>query len=254
MREFFQPFLREFSSLVFPARCLKCGAYIKSRGDASLSGCFCSPCTGFKLPRFQSPYCPCCGQGFESGDVHLCEACLKKRPVIHSVRAAFRYEGIIREAVGLFKYRSRLSLAKPFETRLFQAFAEFFDQEPVDLILPIPLHPAKARKRGFNQSFLLVRNFESIYQRRYGQPPPWQVDISGLSRVKMTPSQTGLDHRQREKNLRDAFQWQGGTGIKGKEVLLVDDVYTTGATCLAAAATLMKAGADRVSALVLARA
>ncbi|MCG8615181.1 MAG: ComF family protein [Desulfobacterales bacterium] len=254
MRRILKDLGRELNALVFPDKCLKCGVYIPNADDGHLSRSFCTACTGPALPVYQPPFCTCCGVSFDTGETHLCESCLKDRPDIGMVRAAFTYQGLIREAVGLFKYNARLSLAKPFEAYLFEALVAYFSDLPIDRILPIPLHPAKARKRGFNQSFLLVRGFPVIYRKRYGQPPPWQVDIKSLVRVKETPTQTGLDTQERERNLRDAFQWRGGREIEGKSLLLIDDVFTTGATCRAAAKTLLDAGAERVDALVLARA
>ena len=258
MRRILKVLSREMESLVFPQKCLKCGTYMVSGPDKEDSGplsrCFCAACTGPSLPVYQSPFCTCCGQIFEAGDIHLCDSCLKDPPDIGMVRAAFKYQGLLREAVGLFKYRGRLSLAKPFEASLFEAFTDYFSDLPVDVIVPIPLHPAKARKRGFNQSFLMVRGFVSRYRRRYGQAPLWQVDARSLVRVKETPSQTGLDIDERVNNLKGAFQWRGHRDIQGKHILLADDVFTTGATCHAASQALLDAGAERVDALVLARA
>lgn len=122
------------------------------------------------------------------------------------------------------------------------------------MILPIPLHRKKAALRGFNQSYLLIRNFSRLYQKQYGGPPSWTMDALSLVRIRHTPTQTGLNEAQREKNLAQAFVWQGRQGLKGKNVLLVDDVYTTGSTCRAAAAALKSAGAATVYALVLSRA
>ena len=254
MRRILSHLGRELAALIFPDKCLKCGTYITNAEAGHLSTSFCTFCTGPALPVYQPPFCTCCGVPFDTGDTHLCESCLKAPPDIGTARAAFTYQGLIREAVGLFKYNSRLSLAKPFEACLYEAFTDYFSDVPIDLILPIPLHPAKARKRGFNQSFLLVRNFRAIYRKRYGQPPPWQVDIQSLVRIKETPTQTGLDIAERERNLKNAFAGGEGRDIEGKSLLLIDDVFTTGATCRAAAKTLLDAGAARVDALVLARA
>ncbi len=247
---------RGLTALVFPDKCLKCGIYIQRDPKIPLSSCYCQDCLGKSLPMFKSPFCSCCGHVFSSraGGDHLCEACIKKMPVLTRVRAAFEYTDRIREAVALFKYQSRLSLAKPLERHLFEAFETWFSQESIDIILPIPLHKKKARQRGFNQSFLLVRNFPSLYRKKYGVVPPWTMDIRSLARARYTPSQTGLDIRQRQKNLKQAFAWRSHQDLKGKNVLLVDDVYTTGSTCHAAGRTLKAAGAQGVFALVLARA
>ncbi|EIM64202.1 ComF family protein [Desulfobacter postgatei] len=241
-------------ALVFPDKCLGCGKYIKKNADNPLSKCFCHRCLGEVLPVFDHPFCPACGHCFESGPDHLCEACLKTPMVMESVRAAFIYKELIQKALGLFKYQSKLSLARPFERHLFQAFATHFDMNGFHLIVPIPLHVSKAKKRGFNQSYLLVRNFPRLYRDAYGRPAPWCIDIRCLARVRATVSQTGLDHKARKNNLTQAFACPKPDYIQGKNILLVDDVFTTGATCNAAAQTLMNAGAAGVSALVLARA
>ncbi|WP_035240185.1 ComF family protein [Desulfobacter vibrioformis] len=243
-----------FCALVFPDKCLGCGKYIKKNTDNPLSVCFCHGCLGQTLPVFDHPFCPACGRGFESGPDHLCEACLKTPMVMERVRAAFIYKDLIQKALGLFKYQSKLSLARPLERHLFQAFATHFDMNRFHLVLPIPLHISKARKRGFNQSYLLVRNFSRLYKDACGRPAPWRIDIRCLARVRATVSQTGLDHTARKKNLARAFACPEPGLIKGKNILLVDDVFTTGSTCNAAAQTLVDAGAASVSVLVLARA
>jgi len=240
-----------------------------------LSACFCDDCFPFDPLGFKSPFCHTCGRifdriepdsgdpidpvsglvsGRENGGNHLCGTCRVTPPLIHKVRAAFQYQGIIKEAIPIFKYQSKLSLARVFETYLFDAFERFFESAAIDLILPIPLHFKKMKLRGFNQSFLLIRNFKKKYRSSHGTNPCWQIDTGTLSRVKSTRSQTGFDIRQRQDNLKGAFAIKGKTTLSGKNILLVDDVYTTGATCKEAARLLLKSGAGRVDVLVLARA
>ena len=247
---------RRFLDVIFPDKCLKCGVYITRDRDIPLSSCYCPTCLENPLPLFEPPFCPVCGHPFDSkaSDNHLCESCLKKKPAVDRVRAAFEYQGVIRDSIGQFKYQARLSLSHPFECHLFEAFETYFAHDQIDMMLPIPLHPSKARKRKFNQSYILVRHFPRLYQAKYGGPAPWPVDIKSLARVRATPTQTGLDTKAREKNLKQAFACAAPSLVKDKHILLIDDVFTTGATCNAAARILKKAGASSVSALVLARA
>lgn len=242
-------------ALVFPHKCLKCRQYkdVDREEQYCLSSCFCSFCLG-DIPVFIPPYCLSCGRQFGSGENHLCESCLKSRPDLSCVRAAFYYQGIIKDVLGLFKYHAKLSLARILEEYLFRAFELYFTKEKVDLILPIPLHPRKLRQRGFNQSYLLVRNFNKKHIKIHGDAPPWHVDTRILERIKPTLSQTGFDMELRRKNLDQAFRVRHGSRVAGKSIVMVDDVYTTGATCKEAAKILLASGAARVDALVLARA
>jgi len=183
----------------------------------------------------------------------MCETCLKKPLHLGRVRAALEYKGIIKDAIPLFKYHSKLSLAKVFERLLFQSFLRYFESCLIDLIMPIPLHKKKLRKRGFNQAFFLIRNFVKLYQKTFEKKPFWRIDTRSLVRRKNTDSQTGFDIDQRNSNLKNAFAVVNPEAIEKKHILLIDDVFTTGATCNEAAKTLLKQGAADVDALVLAR-
>ncbi|WDP88106.1 MAG: ComF family protein [Desulfobacter sp.] len=211
------------AAFVFPDKCVKCKRYMTRGRLIPLSACYCPQCLDPPLPFFTPPFCTCCGHVFsgKEGSNHFCESCLKTKLPLDRVRAAF-------------------------ETH--------FSQTHIDYIIPIPLYKKKVRKRGFNQSYLLVRHFILLYLETYKNLPPWQLDIHSLVRVKQTPSQTGLDIRQRQKNLTRAFDCREKRKFKGKSILLCDDVFTSGATCSAAAKCLISAGAARVFALVLARA
>ena len=136
---------------------------------------------------------------------------------------------------------------------MFQTFIRHFETSQIDLIMPVPLHKKKLRERGFNQAFLLIRNFVKLYQQAFEQPPSWKINTISLARIKKTQPQTGFDIDQRKANLKNAFNVVNQKTIDNKYILLIDDVFTTGATCNEAARILLKHGAKKVDALVLAR-
>ncbi len=243
-------------SLVFPDMCLNCRALlpVSKEPDLSDQAFFCAACRARGLPPFEPPYCRICGHMFDTGDTHICETCLKDPPVVHRVRAALAYQGLVPEIVPLFKYHARLSLTPFFDSLMFNALDRHFRDTEIHWIVPVPLHPKKLRQRGFNQSALLVRRLNDRYFAKYGTRPEWQVNTTLLKRVRYTASQTGLDNASRKNNLKNAFQVMDATRVQGANILLVDDVFTTGATCGEAAKTLVAAGAEQVDVLVLARA
>lgn len=262
---------------LFPLRCLKCHCPAASAGRAEIScdfafdipelsdpeffnalfsEVFCDHCMEQGVIPFESPFCIKCGKKFKTAkwDDHLCEECLKSRDMIGRVRAAVMYQGYIRDGIHLLKYNGKLQLSGPLELLLFAAFEKYFSCDHIDLIIPVPLHRRKLMKRGFNQSFVLIQNFAKIWKTRNGCPPPWKIDYKVLVRRKNTVSQTGFDKDERKKNMEKAFKVKDPGKIKNRHILLVDDVYTTGATTREAASALFAAKALFVDVLVLARA
>jgi ComF family protein len=148
----------------------------------------------------------------------------------------------LQEAICLFKFRGKVALA-PALAQLMVDRLPLFDS--VDLVIPVPLHPKRLREREFNQSLLLADRIA----RRLGLP----LSYANLVRIAPAPAQTTLSRKRRLKNLRGAFAVRRPDAIAGKRILLIDDVFTTGATVNECAKTLRKAGAGDVFALTLAR-
>lgn len=154
------------------------------------------------------------------------------------------YGGVLLEAVHLFKYHHRTSLRSVLADLVAKHDWGNFDPKRYDVMVPVPLHRQRLYERGFNQAMLLCRGIGEV----------WGIEINetGLARTRRTAPQIRLTVAQREKNVRGAFAVRGD-GFSGKRVLLVDDVYTTGATVSECSRILMGAGAEEVGVLTIAR-
>lgn len=184
--------------------------------------------------------CPFCGQ--HTASPGLCRSCQFRPPRIDGIRAVGYLEGTLRTAIHRFKYSNMRPLAVP----LGRLASEYLGQNhlPVKIVVPVPLHSRRFRDRGYNQSELLAEQIGSAMGLR--------VVVDVLQRVRSTVPQVGLSADQRRKNVTGAFRCTG-TALKGQDVLLVDDVCTTGATLEACSVALQEAGASHVWGLVLAR-
>jgi len=215
---------------VLPPRCGAC---------RRLGSWLCPRC--FRAIRhLEEPLCPRCGRQLEFKN-DWC-SCRRRLPHLARLRAAAVYEEPLSKAVHRFKYEGWRALGPPLATLLAARLA--VDGLPAARVLAVPLHAARLRERGYNQSEELAR----ALRRRLGLP----ARPGKLTRVRDTPPQVGLDRLRRLGNVAGAFAWSGPAGA-GEPVLLVDDVVTTGATLEACAAVLAAAGFGRVSGITLAR-
>lgn len=255
-------FIKTIRQVLFPGHCLKCKAIISPLAPDNVKGAscrfedtFCPDCRGSGVKVIQAPMCTFCGSPFDNQNArnHVCESCLTYPLKLNKVRAHSRYDGILKEAIHLFKYQSELSLAKAFEKMVSEVFKGEYLSQPPDIIMPVPLHKTRLKKRGFNQAYILVRHLDQWFEKTHGKRSPWRLDTRTLVRNRKTMPQTGLDIEQRRKNLKNAFEVKNRAVIKDKYVLLIDDVFTTGATCNEAARQLISGGAVKVDALVIAR-
>ncbi len=187
--------------------------------------------------------CPICGVRLDE-EKGLCKDCIAKIPKNLYGIAACRFEGVIKEAVHLFKYKGMVSLLNTFSAIILEFIERNIDMKKIDAIVPIPLHPVKLRERGFNQAYLLSLSIA----KRYNIP----ISTGNLIKTKATRPQSTLGRNQRLKNLKGAFSVKRSERLKGKSVLLVDDVYTTGTTIDNAAEALKKAGIKNIKAMILA--
>jgi ComF family protein len=169
-------------------------------------------------------------------------------------RAAMACDQQLMAVIHRFKYAAKTQLAMPLGGLMLSAFLQQWESEIVDLVLPVPLHSQKFRSRGFNQSYLLIHSWKAVANAMHIPLPDIPIHTDVLIRTKVTVPQTGLGRRQRLKNVKGVFSLRFPEKVYGKKLLVVDDVYTTGATVNECARTLLEFGAERVGVLTLARA
>ena len=215
----------------FPRRCVGC----EKTGAFLCDGC----CQ--KLPRLLPPICQKCGKPESSGG--LCAVCWGQQTKIDGIRAPFRFEGTVRQAIHELKYRN----LKAISSCLAMLMANYLQDNPVhgEVLVPIPLHPRRLRKRGYNQSSLLAGELSKL--------TALSVIDDSLCRLKDSlPQARTTTVEDRVNNVKDAFACRDER-LKGRSVILVDDVCTSGATLEACAGSLKAAGAVSVWGLTLAR-
>ncbi|HEU4684203.1 MAG TPA: ComF family protein [Nitrospira sp.] len=229
--------------LIMPVDCLAC--HVGLTDDPVPF--FCRTCWQ-RIAPLSGPSCSTCDQPFVSAAAtswtqdHRCQHCVARPPSFRRAWTLFPYISPLREAICAFKYQRKVALAEPLAALMLSALPASLEG---DLIMPVPLHPARLRGREFNQSLLLADRLA----RRLRKP----VCIDGLVRMKETDPQTTLSRPERLRNLRRTFAVSHAQTVAGRRVLLVDDVFTTGTTLNECARALSDAGAESVEALTLAR-
>jgi competence protein ComFC len=215
--------------LLYPPRCALC------RRQGSF---LCDGCRG-ALPRADGDRCPTCWLPW---DRRFCAACDAHPPAFSSLRAPYRYEGDVRTLVRAFKFGNFSALA----SRLGEPMVLMIEQTAFpDVLVPVPLSRRHQRERGYNQALILTRVIAT-----YRDVPV----VQALRRTSQgVPQSLTSEASSRRENVRDAFAVSRPSAVKGRRVLIVDDVATTGATLDACARVLLEAGADRVDALTFAR-
>lgn len=232
-------FFSKLIDIIYPPRCPICREFFHAS--------FCPACSD-DFREITSPLCSICGRPFVSRieEDHVCEDCLRKRPFYKAAGSPFLYDGALMTAIHQFKYGSKTFLSDSLGRLLAQFAVDWVKESDGLLTVPVPLHPKRLRERGFNQSLLLARPVARQLNS--------DLDFLSLRRVRYTLSQTGLKKEERRRNVRGAFQMKDPGVVKGKTVLLVDDVATTGNTLNECARVLRRSGCKEVLCLTLARA
>jgi ComF family protein len=224
---------------LYPPTCLAC------RAATDRHGALCPRC--WSAMRFiERPYCERLGTPFEHdlGQGLISPQAMADPPAFGRARAVARFEdGPTRTLVHRLKYSDRAELARPIASWMARAGADVLAD--ADLLTPVPLHALRLWRRRFNQAAALTAEVS----RQTGKPS----NLSALRRVKATQSQVGLSRAQRAENVQGAFRVAEGAVMRGLNVVLIDDVLTSGSTANAASRALLRAGVKRVDVLVFAR-
>lgn len=213
---------------LYPPRCPVC--------DRICGKGICDPCRQ-KLVYIKEDFCLKCGKPLSDSRQEYCADCRKRKHAYLQGRALFSYQGVIRKSLYRLKYANKREYAHYYGEEMAKHLGKWILQKKITKIVPIPLHPARKRQRGYNQAALLARSI--------GLSMDIPVDEHLLYRVKKTVPQKELTGQERKVNLNGAFAVRRSIR-PGERILLVDDIYTTGSTVDAAAECLMRAGSSRI--------
>ncbi len=226
-------------NFILPPRCLFCGKEVRS--DNSL----CPECFA-NINFINRPYCHKCGRPFPDGieDGMLCPDCIGKRQPFRFCRSAIVYDDFSKKLILDFKFFDHIENKLLLTRWLYMAGRDIFDAG-ADLIIPVPLHFTRMIKRKYNQSAMLSYALSEMCHI--------PADYKSLKKIRRTKPQVHCNGKQRLRNVKNAFEVVHPENVKGKRIILIDDVYTTGSTLRECAKALKKAGARSVDALTVAR-
>ena len=233
-------------NIVFPPRCVVCNDYVAGRKSSNLSW-LCNKCIE-EVSFISSPLCSICGIPFpegSKGEDHPCGSCIVTPPAFDRAMSVFVYDGSIIKAIHDFKYGNKSYLFSPFGELLAEKVNYLIHHDHSPLVVPVPLSNKRLRHRGYNQSGLIAGYLAKKLNL--------VIDYDSLIRIRDTVPQVDLKKEERVKNLINAFAVNRPNKIKDREIILVDDVYTTGSTFEECSKALKKAGALKVDCLSIAR-
>ena len=237
----FRKLWRGTLDLVFPPICLLCQKSLKSKNPRFP---VCELCH-YEIRLNKPPFCAKCSRPHADPGGTICPECLKTKPAFDIAWGCCEYTEPMKKLVHLFKYNQKTSLQYYFHEQV----CRFIDESHprlfgFELLMPVPLHSARLRERGYNQSELLARRLSEKFHIN--------ISARNLVRTKHTHHQALLSQKERWTNVRGAFKIKHSSEIKNQNVLLFDDLLTTGATASEAALALKSSGAKKVGLLTLA--
>ncbi|MDP8243887.1 MAG: ComF family protein [Candidatus Hinthialibacter antarcticus] len=225
--------------LIYPPVCAGCGGEVAGTGPPVCEACLLS------APRIEKPLCQTCGAPGENPHAKHCPECPEKAHY-HRARAVLDYQDkTVKKLIQGLKFHYQTGLAVPLGDLMLEGFNQYFKDEQYDAIVPVPLHRKRKRQREFNQATLLAQ----AIQREHNLP----MIENAVMRIRHTKPQTSMTPLKRKTNVLGAFAVKDASVIQGAQLLLVDDIYTTGSTTNEIARVLIEAGAKHVDVLTLSR-
>lgn len=216
---------------VYPRRCPVCDGIVSGTKDK-----ICAPCKSL-LSYVEKPRCKKCSKGIESYEREYCSDCTNTKQFYEEGRSLFVHNKVIKNSIYKFKYSNKREYADFYVDELLRLYTPVIRSWNPQALIPVPLHKSKKIKRGFNQAEVLTDKLA----RKLEIP----VDAKLLIRTKETEAQKELDRIQRKKNLENAFKVSESI-VKYKSIILMDDIYTTGATINSCARLLKGAGIQKI--------
>ena len=222
---------KQVSGIFFQNGCIVCGR--------AATSAVCADCSN-SLRYIEQPSCTKCGKPFSthSGISHLCYDCIKGKNKFTLSRAVFAYNGSIVTLIHRFKFGDQVNLSSFFSEELFKLYEANFAAMGINAILPVPLSMHRLKHRSYNQTQLLAGHLS----KRLSLP----VFAHALEKIKETQPQSRLSAEERQENVKDAYRVTNRGPLKGKKILLIDDVITTGATVNACTRALLRSGIKQV--------
>ena len=220
--------LEKCLGILYPQTCCFCGQISKTA--------ICRECQG-KITYIKEPRCKCCGKPLSVEEEKFCYDCKHYEHFFDQGKSLWLHEGIVRKSIYQFKYHNKRVFGQTYGKELYRIYAEQMSSWEIDVIIPVPLHKKRRRKRGYNQSEIIADVLGKLSHIKKKKKT--------VIRTHNTKKQKELNHSQRKENLRHAFaikkEWK-----TPRNVLIVDDIYTTGNTIDAMAKLLKEKGVQKV--------
>lgn len=210
----------------YPSKCPFCG---------EINSGICETCRE-KYPIIQEPRCKKCGKPIQKETEEYCYDCKNTVHFYEWGRSLWIHKSPVNEAIYAFKYKNKRIYGEVFAREFAKQYGKLLKQQKIELIIPIPLHKKRRRERGYNQTEIIAKYL--------GKYTGIEVDCTSLIRTKKTTPQKCYNDKERKKNMKNAFAMR--RNIHVRNVVLIDDIYTTGSTIDEAARTLKKSGVDNV--------